>query len=153
MFIAQNYVYCHAIDSPPLKAFPPDYSQQNDQSPWTKYRSHTWSPLCVEMKLSSPLEAVRRDKTMAPCTSVHSLVWTQATKIRFSYRWSRTAKTQRTITIKRWKLHCYFYLTRRLIQLATPRATSVNSLGTSIMHNWPPSRIRETPVYTSSLHS
>jgi len=42
---------------------------------------------------------------------------------------------------------------RRLIQLAAPRTTSINGLGTSIMHDWPPSRVREIPVYTSSLHS
>ena len=42
---------------------------------------------------------------------------------------------------------------RRLIQLAAPRTTSINGLGTSIMLDWPPSRVRETPVYTSSLHS
>jgi len=36
---------------------------------------------------------------------------------------------------------------RRLIQLVAPRTTSVNSLGTSIMRDWPPSRVRETPVY------
>ena len=29
---------------------------------------------------------------MAPSTSVHSIVWTQVTKI--SYRWSRTVKTE-----------------------------------------------------------
>ena len=91
MFIAQNYVYFHAVDSPPSKAFPLDCPKQNNWSTQTKYHSHTWSPLCVKMKLSNPLEAVRRDKTMAPCTSVHSIVWTQATKI--SYRWSQTAKT------------------------------------------------------------
>ena len=28
-----------------------------------------------------------------------------------------------------------------------------NGLGTSIMHDWPSIRIRETPVYASSLHS
>ena len=33
------------------------------------------------------------------------------------------------------------------------RTTSVNGLGTSIMRDWPPSRVRETPVYASSLHS
>ena len=42
---------------------------------------------------------------------------------------------------------------RRLIQLAAPRTTRVNGLGTSIMRDWPPSHVPETPVYTSSLHS
>ena len=42
---------------------------------------------------------------------------------------------------------------RRLIQLAAPRTTSVNGLGTSIMRDWPPSCVRETLVYASSLHS
>ena len=42
---------------------------------------------------------------------------------------------------------------RRLIQLAAPRTTSINGLGTSIMRDWPPSRVRETLVYASSLHS
>jgi len=38
-------------------------------------------PVGVERKLSNLLEDVRRDKMMAPCTSVHSIVWSQATKI------------------------------------------------------------------------
>jgi len=29
----------------------------------------------------------------------------------------------------------------------------LNGLGTSIMCDWPPIRVRETPVYASSLHS
>jgi len=35
---------CHAVDSPPSKAVPPDCPQQNNRSPRTKYRSHTCSP-------------------------------------------------------------------------------------------------------------
>ena len=35
---------CHAVDSPPLKVVPPDCPRQNNRSPRTKYRSHTWSP-------------------------------------------------------------------------------------------------------------
>jgi len=47
---------------------------------------------------------------------------------------------------------------RRLIQLAAPRTTSVNGLGTSIMHDHvyihgvTSSRVRGSPVYASLLH-
>ena len=34
-----------AVDSPPSKVVPPDCPRQNNRSPRTKYRSHTWSPL------------------------------------------------------------------------------------------------------------
>jgi len=35
---------CHAVDSPPSKVVPLDCPRQNNWSPRTKYRSHTWSP-------------------------------------------------------------------------------------------------------------
>ena len=39
------------MDSPPLKAVPPDCPRQNNRSPWTKYRSHTWSPPAADCDL------------------------------------------------------------------------------------------------------
>ena len=42
----------HAMDSPPSKAVPPDCPQQNNRSPWTKYHSHTWSPLLLSAACS-----------------------------------------------------------------------------------------------------
>ena len=35
---------CHAVDGPPSKTVSPDRPWQNNWSPRTEYRSHTWSP-------------------------------------------------------------------------------------------------------------
>ena len=43
-----HWYNCHAVDSPPSKVFPPDCPRQNNRSPGTKYRSHTWSPLAAD---------------------------------------------------------------------------------------------------------
>ena len=99
------------------------------------------------MKLSNPLEAVRRDKTMAPCTSVHSTVWTQVTRMEPNSKDPKDNDQEAEVALP------ISISPRRLIQLAAPRMTSVNGLGTSIMRDWPPSRVREALVYASSLHS
>ena len=39
---------CHTMDSPPSKVVPQDCPRQNNRSPPTKYRSHTWSPLAAD---------------------------------------------------------------------------------------------------------
>ena len=39
---------CHTVDGPPSKSVPPDRQWQNKWSPWTEYRSCTWSPPAVD---------------------------------------------------------------------------------------------------------
>ena len=83
--------FCYAMDSLPSKAVPLDYLWQNNRSPGPNIAAIPGPrPLLPMVPPTHLLEVVRRDKTMALCTSVHSIVRTQVPKI--SYRWSRTAK-------------------------------------------------------------
>jgi len=44
----QTMTYLSRCGQSPLESGPPDCPRQNNRSPRTKYRSHTWSPLAAD---------------------------------------------------------------------------------------------------------
>ena len=72
--LACHAVDSHAVDSPPSKVVPLDCPRQNNRSPQTKYRSHTWSPLAADSPPGCRLRPFRN--CLCHSTCIWRTAWT-----------------------------------------------------------------------------
>ena len=131
------------LESPPS----PDCPRQNNRSPPTKYRSHTWSLPAADFGLF----AIAFATALAYGEQPGHCPFNQ-NKVRQHQLKSLQDGEMTPLPLKKNRRNGCRVKTWNTIQVRCI-CRMLNSLGTSIMRDWPPIRVRKTPVYASSLHS
>ena len=141
------------MDSPPSKAVPPDGPRQNNRSPRPKFHSDTWSPSAADGPPCCRLQPFRNCLCHSAC--IWRTAWTPPVRSKQDEATSAEVSAGGEMTPlppkKNRRNGCQVKISNAIQVHCICRM--LNGLGTNIMRDWPPIRVRKTPVYVSSLRS